>query len=804
MFKNYFKIAGRSLWKNKVFSILNIIGLTVAFSVAILLTMHALHQLSYDKFHKNADKLYQANITWQIPKGTEVGTSQPTPLAEALKEEVPGIENITRVYYENAFTLYGDKEINLDALYVDDDFFDMFSFPIVKGKKKGSLSDISSAVISEETANKLFGEENPVGKSIAILIDGKQEPFVVSGVSVDSPDASSISYDIALHFENNPAYEDTKDRWGAQYHEVYIQLEDEVTTDVFEKNSRDFTNRHYANAIEGLKRDGASPNIHGNYLQFGLLPITDLRFVSYDKGYVEVSRAKVNMILGVILLIIVIACVNFVNMSIAKSSKRLREIGVRKTLGAKKTQLFIQFWMESAILFIISIGIGALLSYLLFDSFRTLFRTSATFEILNSPELIIGAFIGVVLVSILVASYPAILLNRLSAVQTLKGKLESSGSNRFQNALIVIQFGIAILLIGGTLVINGQLKYMQNKDLGYNKHQVFSFPLTGSKNSYDVIKLLRESLADNPNVLSVTGSDNTLGRGKDGSQYTSVWGFDYKGKGVKTNVLTVDYDYVKTLDLQLVSGRDFDAAKAGDTQSVIINESMAKELGEDNPMVAKIPVSDTLGYSVIGVVKDYHFQNISKVIEPLTFMLDRESGLMYAYVNVSPSSMLETVKNIEDTYKTIEPNAEFLGSFLDENVDRTFRREKNMAKLISSGSIIAILLCCVGLFAMSMFITNQRTKEIGIRKVVGASISSISLLLTKDFIKLVGIAFLIATPFTWWATSKWLENYPYRIELSIWFFISAGLLALLIAIITITQRTLSAAMANPVKSLRSE
>jgi len=804
MFKNYFKIVLRSLWKQRAFTFLNVLGLTTAFGVTILLSVYALHQLSYDSFHEYADRLYQVNITWQTPKGTEVGTSQPTPLAETLKTEVSGIANISRVLEEDALTVYKDKEINLDAVFVDSDFFKMFSFPILNGEKNNPLGNVSSVVISEETADKLFEDENPIGKSITILINGRQEPFIISGVSANLPNRSSISYDVAIRFEKNPEYKETKQRWGAQYHEVYVQLDEQIAPDVFERNSRDFTNRHYAGSIESLKRDGASPNAHGNYLQLGLLPITDLHFVSYDKGYVEVSRIKVNIIIIVVFLIVLIACVNYVNMSIAKSSKRLREIGVRKTLGANKRQLFFQFWIESAVVFLVSICLGVLLSVLLFDSFRTLFRTSATFEVLNSAELLISAFLAIVLVSILVASYPAIVLNRLSTVQTLKGKLESSGSNRFQDALIVVQFGIAILLIGGMLVINGQLDYMQNKDLGYNKYQVFSFPLNGNKNSYDVIKLLRESLADNSDVSSVTGSDNTLGRGKDGSQYSSVWGFDYKGRGVKTHVLTVDYDYVKTLDLNLIAGRDFDAARSGDAQAIIINESMARELGEDNPLATTIPMSDTLGYSVIGVVKDYHFQNISKVIEPLTFFLDKETALMYAYVNVSVNNMPKTVESIEKAYKAIEPNAEFLGSFLDENVDRTFRREKNMAKLISSGSIIAILLCCVGLFAMSMFITNQRTKEIGIRKVVGASVSAITLLLTKDFIKLVGIAFVIATPFTWWATSKWLENYPYRMELNLWFFIGAGAIAVIIAIITISQRAISAAIANPVDALRSE
>ena len=804
MLKNYFKVALRNLWKNRLFTSIGILGLSIAFGVATLLTMDSLHELSYDNFHEQGDQLYQVHMTWQIPNGTEVGTSQPTPFAEALASEVPGVSKITRFLEEEALTIYEEKELGLDALYVDPDFFEMFSFPVIQGSKKTPLEDISSVVLTEPASKKLFGEENPIGKTITVLINGVNEPFIVKGVSVDPPEQSSIGFDIILPFQKNPAYEETKDRWNAQYHQVFLQLEDQVSPEQFEKSSRSFSNEHYEGAIENLERDGAIANENGDFVQLGLLPITEMRFATYDKGYVEISRAKVYVVLGVAFLILFIACVNFVNMSIAKSAQRLREIGMRKTLGAEKRQLFFQFWGESLMVFIISLGIGLLLSYFLKDGFQTLFQSRATLNVLFTPQVVLTALVLVLVISLIVGGYPAMLLSRLSTIQSLKGKVDSSGKNYLRDALIVLQFGIAILLISGTFILNGQIDYMRNKDLGFDKEQVLSFPLNGKKNSYDVVNLLREELKGNPNILSVTGSDNNLGRGKDGSQYSSVWGFDYKGRNVKTNVLAVDYDYIKTLGLELKEGRSFDASRENDTQTVIINERMAKELGEDNPLSAQLPANDSAYFNIIGVVKDYNFQNISKAIEPLTFFLDKENGLTYAYVKVTPSNMAESFSFVERMYKKIEPNAEFLGSFLDENVDRTFRREKTMAALITSGSIIAILLSCVGLFAMSMLITNQRTKEIGIRKVIGASVSSVTYLLTKDFLKLVGIAFVIATPIAWWFASEWLENYANRVELSWQFFGISGVLALTIAVITISTRTIKSALANPVKSLRSE
>ncbi len=804
MLKNYVKVALRNLWKNRLFTTIGIVGLSIAFGVATLLTMDSLHELSYDSFHTNGDKLYQVHITWQTPKGTEVGTSQPTPFAGALTAEVPGVDKITRFVEEEALTIYNEKELGLDAVYVDGDFFDMFTFPILQGAKKNTLSDVSSAVITESSAVKLFGHENPIGKTVTVLINGKNEPFIIRAISEDGPEQSSISYEIALPFEKNPNYEATKELWNAQYHEVYLQLEEQMSAKMFEENSRSFTNLHYEGAIENLKRDGALPNANGDFLQLGLLPITEMRFVGYSKGYVEISRSKVYVVLGVAFLILFIACVNFVNMSLAKSAQRLREIGMRKTLGAEKRQLFFQFWGESLIVFIISLGVGVLLSFLLKDSFQTLFRTSATFDILLSPFLLFAAVLLVLVISLIVGGYPALMLSRLTTIQSLKGKLDSSGKNHLRDALIVLQFGIAILLISGTFILNGQIEYMRNKDLGYDKEQVLSFPLNGKKNSYDVVKLLREELLGNPNILAVTAADNNLGRGRDGSLSSSVWGFDYKEKSVRTNTLTVDYDYIKTLGLQLKEGRGFDIERENDTQAVIINESMARELGEDQPLAARLPASDSLTYAIIGVVKDYNFQDISKTIEPLTFFLDRESGLTYAYVKVASSNMADSFTSIENAYKKIEPNAEFLGSFLNENVDRTFRREKTMAALITSGSIIAILLSCVGLFAMSMLITNQRTKEIGIRKVIGASVASVTYLLTKDFLKLVLIAFVIATPIAWWFANNWLQNYANRVDLSWHFFAVSGILALVIAVLTIGTRTIKSALANPVKSLRTE
>lgn len=804
MLKNYLKIGWRNLMKDKTFTLLNVVGLSVAFGVAVLLSMAAFFDLSYDSFHKNGDNIYQVYNTQQTPKGPEAGTSQAAPFAEALKTEVPGVDKITRFLEEEALTSYGEKEINLDAAWVDADFFKMFTFPSLNGITDNPLADKSSVVVTEKTANKLFGSADAIGQTINILIDGKEEPFTVAAVVANHDAQNSLEFEMAIPFENHAGFAESIETWNAQYHDVYLQLKDGVSVQQFEQNTHAFVDLHYQEGVDDLKRDGALADSEGRYFQIGLLPLKDVRFTSFRKGYAQVTRVVPYLILGVAFLILLIACVNFINMSIAKSSQRLKEIGMRKTLGAQKKHLFFQFWSESLFVFLASLCIGILLSALLIDDFRTVFRTDISLDMLTTPFAIIGILVATFLITLLVGGYPALLLSRLGTIQSLKGKLETSGSNRVRNILMVVQFGIAILLISGTLVLWGQVDYMRNKDLGFDKNQVLSFPIDGKKNSYEAVQLLRDELAGNPDILRITASDGNLGRGKDGSQSTSVWGFDYKGRGVRTNALTIDYDYLETLGLELVQGRSFDKNYASDTQSVLINESMAKELGEADPLTASLPMSDSLRSPIIGVVKDYNFQDISRSIEPLTFFLDRENGLSYAFVKVAPVNMARSFDAIEKAWKKIEPNAEFLGSFLDENIDNTFGREKKMATMITSGSIVAIALSCIGLFAMSLLIVAQRTKEIGVRKVLGASVTSITVLLTKDFLKLVLIAFLIASPIAWWFLGQWLENYANKIDLGVWFFIAAGLLAMIIALLTVGTRTIKAAMRNPVKSLRTE
>lgn len=805
MIKNYLKIAWRSLWKEKTFTFLNVFGLSVAFGTAILLSMYAVFELSFNKFHDNANNIYQVYQTTHTRKGPEQRISQPLPFASALQDEVPGVEKITRFNGGGVLASIGDNQVRLQSAFVDPEFFSIFTFPVIKGDKN-PVTDKSEAALTEKAAKALFGNEEALGKTVNIFIDEQEVPFTVTSIIKNTPAESSLGFDIALNFQSQPyhAYERIIGSWDHSNHQVYMQLTEGISSTQFENSTQNFTSLHYTDYINNAKRDGATPSKDGQYIQQKLLSVKDFNFVKVENGIAVPNRTYPYLILSIAFLILFIASVNFINMNIAKSSERLREIGMRKTLGATKGQLFFQFWGESILVFLIAILLGLLSAYLLKEPFQTLFNTKASFSNVLSLRNLVGFSITLMMITLLAGGYPAIILSKLGTLQALKGKIQINGGNRLRNALIVIQFSIAILLISGTLVLWNQLQFMKNKDLGFNKEQVISFPLNGKKGDSRTMELLRNELRNKPEIISISASNNILGIGKDHSTMTNVMSFDHNGYEVKTNILMVDYDYPETVDLEIIKGRSFEESRPSDSLSVIINEDMARELNEKEILSARVYVDDSIEYSIIGVVKDFNFQSLDKPVEPLTIFLKPKWNLRYAFVKVAPQNLTGSFNDVKKTWDKIEPNSEFLGSFLDENIDRTLGRERNMTTMITSGSVIAIILSCVGLFAISLIVVSQRRKEIGIRKVVGASIGTITIMLTSDFLKLVVIAFLIATPIAWYFSNEWLQNYPYRMNLSLWIFAGAGIIAFFIAILTISFRTIRAAMQNPIKSLRTE
>lgn len=805
MFSNYLKIAWRNLWKHKTFSLIIVFGMAIAFAAALLLSLTAYHELSYDQFHANKQHIYQLYFQEQNPRGTESSSSMPVPLAPSLKAEYSDVEFITR--YGNSakdIVRYKDKEVDLNIRAVDPDFLKMFTFPIQSGNARTPLSGLNDIVITEHCAQVLFDKEDPIGKSVEMKgEEGIWETYTVTAVAKDHPDNSSITFDVLTRFEHFPFYKELENIWDSENHEVFVQLRDKKDVGSFEKQTFPFIHKYYEGKISNLKRDGALPDKEGEILRLRTIPYKDIHFSTISSTGTGVNKFYPYLLLIISVFILFIACVNFVNLSLARSFTRSKEIGIRKVLGAMRWQLISQFWGEALIVSLLALVAGLGIAYLLLPYYKQVFYQAISVTMLRSPLMIAYILMGFLLVTLFAGGYPAWMVSAFKTVETVKGKLPVGKSNRVRNTLMVVQFVLSSLLITSTMIIWQQLNYLRTKPLGYNKQQVISLPIGANINSEKALSLMRDRLAKEPRVISVTGTDMNMGRGRDGSSSTSIMGFDYKDKGIKTHWLRIDFDYLKTMDIQLVAGRDFSRSFGMDTSGVLINETMARQLGEKDPLTAVLDIDGTQ-LQVIGVVKDFHFKSLHRELAPLTMVVRPNWPVSYIFIRVQPDNLPASMEVIKTAWKEINPKAPFLASFLDENTDRTYSGETKLSKIFISGAILAILISCMGLFAIALLAIIQRTKEIGIRKVLGASVPHIIGLVSKDFLLLVLIAILIASPIAWYAMHNWLQSFYYRIDISWWVFVAAGIVALLIAFITLSLQSVKAAMRNPVTSLRSE
>lgn len=808
MIRNYFKIALRNLSKNKSYTLVNIIGLSVAFGSAILLFLTAHFELSFDDFHENKDKLYRVFFKLNLADKTRNGTSMPAPLRPALVEEYKSeIKYSTRIMDSGVQIVDGDKKIDTDLNYVDADFLNMFSFKMLKGNPNTALNDLRSVVINESTSKKLFAEKDPIGKTINLNFGEKLEAFVISGVVADAPENSSIESEMMMRFENNPSYQNLKTEWNSQNHQLYVQLADNINQATFEKQLKSFMQKYYKGSIEQILKEGGKPDERGEVYSLRLMPLLHEHFMKNVEGMLVLDKTYPYMLLIISALVVLIACINFINLSIARSLERAKEVGMRKALGAIKNQILGQFWGEAVILCLIGFAMGLLLAILLMPTFNTLFQISLSTKNILNPSVLLSLIFSFFIITLIAGGYPAISVSKYNIIEVLKGKIRvSSRSGGLRNSLIIVQFSIAILLISSTLIIWKQINYLRDKPLGFDENHVISIPVGREVQSMKMLEYMRNKLSSYPQITSISAADINIGNGKDNSFSTSNYGFQMEGKTYSTNGLTVDFDYVKTLGLTLLNGRDFSREFPADKdRSIVVNESMARQLGFKNAIGKNIPLGDSLGRNIIGVVKDYHFKSLKNKIEAITFFLQNSFDYRYIFVKISPqASPKETMDLLAKTYKEIAPKSEFQASFLDENTDNQYKREERFSQIIVSAAILAIVLSCMGLFAIALMIISQRTKEVGIRKVLGASIANIVFILSKDFLKLVAIAILIASPIAYFLMDKWLTDFVYRIEITWSIFIVAGFLAVLIALFTVSYQAIRAALMNPVKSLKTE
>ena len=804
MIKNYFKVAWRNLKRHKVFTAINLVGLIVAFTSSILVFLAAYFDLSYDGFHTNANNIYRTLNQVQTAEGVRYGNSMAYPLAPTLKKQFSEIKYAARIKYGSGTIRYHGKDYNKSIRTTDPDFLKMFSFPMVSGNADNALNGLSNIVISKYMAKVVFGAEDPMNKTVQVKLDNVWANFIVTGVISDFPDNSSINYDGLIRIENAGDYVQNKNEWNNQQHNVFIQLADNVSQPQFEKKIQSFLTKNNPLSPEDIQKLNVKPDKFGNYATLVLTPLKDVHF--FDNSTGGAKKTYVYTLFLLAFFIMLIASINFINLSIARSFTRAKEVGVRKSIGANKRQLFLQIWGESVLVCAIAFIIGLLIAYLLLPLFRNLFNTLLPFSFIAQPVtllFILGCFL---LVSLVSGGYPALVMSGFNTIEILKGKLTLKKRGGLRNALIVIQFSIAILLICSTVIVLQQLNYLRKMPLGYDKQQVISVPINSSIEGGKFVEKMRNHFLMDNNVMAISGTSINIGDGLDNSSNRQSYSFDYGDKAIQTDWVFVDYGYLKTLDMKLISGRDFDKAFATDAATaIIINESMAKKMG-DKDVVGKFIWPDTSQpkLQVVGVIPDFHLYSPYEKVEPLTMQIGHSTSIGYGLLRLKTGTMVSMMEKVKKFWKSEFPDKEFQGSFLDENTERWYKKEQQLSTIYSIAAAIAIIISCMGLFAIALLMIEQRIKEIGVRKSLGASIQSIVTMLSKDFVKLVVVAIIIATPIAWYAMSNWLKDFAYRIQIQWWVFAVTGIGAIAIALLTVAYQSIKAAMMNPVKSLRSE
>ena len=809
MIRNYFLTAWRNLVKNKLNATVNILGLTVAFACCILLFLTVYREFSYDDFQQNRDRLYKVYGMSFDPTGDERWDDMSYPIGPAIKTEVPGVAKLSSIMNGGSGIRYRSKEINKGISLVDNDFFSMFSFPILSGEKVAPLADPGNVVINESVATALFGKEFPVGKMVGVKITGEWKELMVSAVIADMPSNSSIRYNILARIELNRNYPELKNNWDAQHHPVYVQAAPGVTPKQLEKGMRQLVKSHHLVNDEKLKNEGYRRDANGDYLTYKFLPFDDLHFNSVLGAGNTISKSYLYILVIIAIVVMAIACFNFINLNVARAFTRAREVGIRKTVGAGKKQIFLQLWTESLLLCLIAIILAVLITLSVLEPFNTLFSEKLELKALLQPSVLIITLTGVLLVSFLAGGYPAWLVSRFQVVEILKGKVSVNRASWLRNGLITFQFVMASLLICGTMVIYGQFEHLRTASLGFEQESIISIPVRRPENAFRYISELRAKLQSQPQVISVSGSSVNVGIGQDGSQSQHAIGFDWQSKSIMTDIITVDYDFLKTMGIKPVAGREFSRDYPSDTSAltntVVVTETMARQFGVKD-VVGLSFYSDSAKpkWKIIGVIPDIRFSSMREKLGALTLQIRKYQALDYILVKVRTDNPLKAMNLVSTSYKAIEPDNEVKPSYLTENTRRWYDREQRLSSIFCSAAVIAVLLSCLGLFAIVSLVMEQRRKEIGVRKVLGASLSQITGLVSRDFVKLVILAFVLATPIAWFALSKWLENFTYHISIGWWIFPVAGLATLAIAMATISFQTIRAALANPVENLRSE
>jgi putative ABC transport system permease protein len=802
--KNYLKIAFRNLWKSKGFSAINILGLASGLAVCLLIVLYVVDELSYDRYNKNADRIYRLDADIYFNNTAAIFSVAPDPLAPALKREYPVVEEMTRVNFQEDILVKKDNQNVPDhnCAYADSTFFKVFTIPMIEGDPSTALKEPNSIVIDETTAKKYFNRTDVVGKYL--YVDNNTN-CKITGVIKDIPKQSHFHF----HFIRPKGKGD--DEWLSNNTHSYILVRPGVTQAEMQKDVDATVNKYIGRALEQQLHSSLTDlQSKGNHFIYHLMPLTDIHLHSNKQYEIETNGdvTYVYIFSVIAVFILLIACVNFMNLSTARSANRAKEVGIRKVIGSLRTNLITQFLTESVLLSFLSLVLAILIAALLLPLFNQLAVKQMSVATLFSTWLF-PVMIGLVfIVGCIAGSYPAFYLSSFQPIQVLKGKIAKGFKNNWlRSGLVVFQFFISIILIIGTIVVYNQLNYIRNKKIGYNRDQVLVV-----HNIYNLDanrKLFGDQLLNISGVVNATEGDMPIGNNFNNEGWFRDPSFDVT-KVVVVNNFSVDERYIPTLDMQIKEGRNFSKDFPTDSSAVILNEAAVKVLGLKDPLKETLYRPDfhndgsitPASYHIVGVVKDFNFNSLHQTIAPLIIRFADNYGS--AAVRINTKNINGVISSIENKWKTLAPGKPFNYTFLDADFNNIYTAEQQTGKLFITFAIFAIFIGCLGLFGLVTYAAEQRTKEIGVRKVLGASVGTIVTMLSKDFAKLVLIASLIAFPVAWWAMNKWLQGFAYRTSISWWIFIVAGAAAIFIALITVSFQAIKAAVANPVKSLRSE